>query len=55
MIVECKAIKDLTDIDRAQLLNYLKVSNKQVGLILNFNVKLLKNGIIRIVNNFKEE
>lgn len=53
LIVECKAVKQLTDIDKAQLLNYLKITNLQVGLIINFNVLILKNGIKRLVNNLK--
>lgn len=54
VIVECKAVSALTEIDEAQLLNYLKVTELQVGLLINFNVKMLKNGIKRIVNNFQE-
>lgn len=53
LIVECKAVRELTDIDKAQLLNYLKMTNLQVGLLINFNVLILKNGIKRLVNNFK--
>jgi len=54
VIVECKAVSALTEIDQAQLLNYLKVTNLHVGLLINFNVKMLKNGIKRMVNNFQE-
>ena len=53
LIIECKAVKELTEIDKAQLLNYLKLTNLQVGLLINFNVLILKNGIKRLVNNFK--
>lgn len=53
VIVECKAVTALTEIDQAQILNYLKVTNLQVGLLINFNVKMLKNGIKRMVNNFQ--
>jgi GxxExxY protein len=53
VIVECKAVSALTEIDEAQLLNYLKVTDLQVGLLINFNVKVLKNGIKRMVNNFQ--
>jgi GxxExxY protein len=38
-------------VHKAQVLSYLKLSGKQVGLLLNFNVELMKNGIKRIVNN----
>lgn len=54
VIVECKAVKTLTEIDEAQLLNYLKIKNLQVGLLINFNISLLKNGIKRMVNDFQE-
>ena len=53
LIIECKAVKELTEIDKAQLLNYLKLTNLRVGLLINFNVLILKNGIKRLVNNFK--
>ncbi len=53
VIVECKAVSGLTEIDQAQILNYLKITGLQVGLLVNFNVKMLKNGIKRLVNNFQ--
>ena len=53
VIVECKAVSGLTELDEAQLLNYLKVTGLQVGLLINFNVKMLKKGIKRMVNNFQ--
>jgi GxxExxY protein len=52
VIVECKSVKEITPLDHAQLLNYLKVAKLQVGLLINFNVRTLKSGIKRIVNNF---
>jgi len=54
VIVECKAVKKLTPMDHAQILNYLKIADLQVGLLINFNVPKLTAGIKRIVNNFKE-
>ncbi len=54
IIVECKAVKELTELDLAQLLNYLKINDLRVGLLINFNVMLLKDGIRRVVNNFEE-
>jgi GxxExxY protein len=54
VIVELKAVEALNDIHRAQLLSYLKISGFQVGLLINFNVKILKNGLVRLVNNFTE-
>ncbi|PIS30748.1 MAG: GxxExxY protein [Candidatus Marinimicrobia bacterium CG08_land_8_20_14_0_20_45_22] len=55
LVVECKAVNELTNIDQAQLLNYLKISKLQVGLLINFNSSILKNGIKRIVNNYQGE
>lgn len=55
LIVESKAVKELYPIDQAQLLNYLKIAKLQVGLLINFNVLVLKDGIKRMVNNFKEK
>ncbi len=54
VIVECKAVKALTELDLAQLLNYLKIANINVGLLINFNVMLLKDGIKRVVNKLEE-
>ena len=53
IIVELKAVEKLTDINMAQILTYLKLSNKQLGLLINFNNVYLKNGIKRVVNNYK--
>ena len=54
IIVECKSVKDITPLDHAQLLNYLKITDLTVGLLINFNVRKLTDGIQRIVNNFHE-
>ena len=54
VIVECKAIREVTPLDHAQLLNYLKITKLQVGLLINFNVRMLTSGIKRIVNKYKE-
>jgi GxxExxY protein len=54
VIVEIKSVSDLLPIHEAQLLNYLKLTNTQLGYLINFNVELIKNGIKRRVNNFKE-
>ena len=43
VIIELKAIKQITDIERAQLLNYLKVTKLKVGLIINFGAKSLQH------------
>ncbi len=50
VIVEVKAIKEFDDVHLAQILSYLKLSKCKLGLLINFNVTLLKNGIKRIVN-----
>jgi GxxExxY protein len=49
VIVELKAIESLLPIHEAQLITYLKLANKRLGLLFNFNVSLLKNGFKRIV------
>jgi len=50
IIVELKAVEALTPVHEAQLLSYLKLSGKKIGLLINFNVVRLKNGIKRMVN-----
>ena len=54
VIVEVKAVDRLAPIHQAQMLSYLKLSGCKVGLLINFNVKVLKDGIIRVVNNFPD-
>lgn len=49
IIVELKAVEELTDVHLAQVLTYLKLSKCKLGLLVNFNVKYLKNGIKRII------
>ncbi len=51
VIVEIKSVETLTDVHHKQLLTYLKLSGKKLGLLINFNVSSLKEGIVRIVNN----
>ncbi|MFH0937910.1 MAG: GxxExxY protein [Planctomycetota bacterium] len=51
VIVELKAVEKLAPIHEAQLLSYLKLSSKKLGLLINFNVLHLKDGIKRMVNN----
>lgn len=50
VIVELKAVEKTTPLHEAQLLSYLKLSNKKVGLLINFNVPRMKDGIKRMVN-----
>ena len=52
VILEIKAVDRLMAINEAQLLSYLRMLDKRVGLLLNFHSSVLKNGIKRIVNNF---
>jgi GxxExxY protein len=52
VIIEVKAVETLLPIHEAQLLTYLKLSGLTLGLLVNFNVPVLKNGIKRVVNNF---
>ena len=52
VVVELKAVQRLDPIHEAQLLSYLKLSRCKVGLLINFNVKMLKNGIKRLVHEF---
>ena len=54
IITELKSCEKLEPIHTAQLLTYLKLSNISLGLLLNFNVPVMKDGIIRVVNRFKE-
>jgi len=54
VIVEIKVVDRLAPIHKAQLLSYLRLSGCKVGLLINFNVKVLKDGIVRVVNNFPD-
>lgn len=49
VLVELKAIENIIAIHRAQLLTYLRLSEKKVGLLINFNAAVLKDGIVRMV------
>lgn len=50
IIIEVKSVEDLAPIHKAQILTYLKLSGKKLGLLINFNVTNLQHGIIRIIN-----
>ncbi len=54
VIVEVKAVDRLIPIHQAQLLSYLKLSGCKVGLLINFNVRVLKDGIRRVANDFPD-
>lgn len=51
VVVEIKAVEALNDVHFAQILTYLKLTNCKLGLLINFNVKSLKDGIKRFANN----
>ena len=55
VIVEVKAINRILPVHSAQLLSYLRLSDKRVGLLLNFHVRQLRQGIQRMVNGFEED
>lgn len=52
IILELKSVEGLDALHEAQLLSYLKLSDKRLGFLINFNVTLLKDGLKRMVNNF---
>ncbi len=52
LLLELKSVETLLPIHEAQLLTYLRLSGLQIGLLVNFNVPLLKNGIKRMVDRF---
>jgi len=54
IILELKSCEKIEPIHRAQLLTYLKLSNLNLGLLLNFNVPIMRDGIVRIVNELPE-
>ncbi len=55
VIIELKAVEQMSSIFEAQLLSYLRLTGKKVGLLINFHVPVLKNGIKRIVNEFPDD
>ena len=51
VLIELKVVEQILEIHKAQLLSYLKLSNKRVGLLINFNVVHLRDGIRRLINS----
>jgi GxxExxY protein len=49
-IIEIKSVDAINDVHLAQILTYLKLSNCKLGMLINFNVTLIKNGIKRVIN-----
>ena len=54
IVLELKSVETMLPVHKKQLLTYLKLLNLQLGLLINFNTNLLKEGITRIVNNYIE-
>ncbi len=52
VVVELKAVDRLLDIHTAQVISYLKLADKRLGLLINFNVRILTHGVRRIANRF---
>ena len=55
IIVEVKAVEEFHPVHQAQLLTYLKLTDKRIGLLLNFNSPILVNGIKRMMNGYLED
>jgi len=54
VIVELKSVEKTAPVHKKQLLTYLRLADKRLGLLINFGEALIKNGITRVVNNLKE-
>jgi len=52
IIIELKATETVSPIHVAQIISYLKLTDKRLGYLINFNVPLMKNGVLRFVNNY---
>lgn len=54
VVIELKTVDCFLDVHEAQILTYLKIGNFKLGLLINFNVSILKHGLKRYVNNLEE-
>ena len=54
VVVELKSVEEVRPVHKKQLLTYIRLTKKSVGLLINFNEVMLKKGIIRIVNSYAE-
>ena len=54
MLIELKSIDQISDVHKKQTLTYLRLTGLRLGLLMNFNVALIKEGIKRIVNGLPE-
>jgi GxxExxY protein len=50
VIVEIKSVEAISPVHRKQLLTYLRLTNKRLGLLINFNVEFIRDGVTRVVN-----
>ena len=55
LIIELKSVEELKPIHYKQLLTYLKLTNKRIGLLINFNVDNLREGIKRVINGYESK
>ena len=55
VILELKSVENIAQVHRKQLQTYLRLANKRLGLLLNFGAPLMRDGIVRVVNNLPEE
>ena len=55
VIVEIKSVESLAPVHKKQLLTYLRLADKRLGLLINFHVALIKDGITRIVNGLEDD
>lgn len=52
VVIELKSVDKLNDVHKAQTLTYMKLGDYKLGLLINFNVSLLKSGIKRLINGY---
>jgi GxxExxY protein len=55
VVVEIKSVETMAPVHKKQLLTYLRLANKRLGLLINFGAPLIKDGIVRVVNGLKDE
>ena len=54
VVIEIKSVETTLPVNKKQLLTYLRLMDKRLGLLINFNVALIKNGILRVVNGLED-
>ena len=54
LIIEVKSVEKILDVHKSQLLTYLKLTDKRLGLLINFNEKLIKSGMSRVANGMPD-